>query len=285
MCHDDQAVRPPAGCRRVVIPRDECRDRRCELLGECRSVGGGLETDFRVDRQRGQFLARFPSASHQAADFADDARRQGNQIAGRQRARAATRICRDWTKSDWRHDVRGAAGDHDALGESAPKPLLGHLHQAMRFERSQVVVDFLAGNSQACGERRGRGGFDQRRQKLALHGFDRNRRRGRILDDVHVEHAHNQTIDRFLVILDKYILSNDGCAARFPKGHGRETSHRGKEEGHPDLSALDDPARFPNWAGHTSPDYYEHRDVDQARARAVHALERVGLNVMVEAVA
>ena len=145
MCHDDQAVRPPAGCRRVVIPRDECRDRLCQLLGECRAVGGGLETNFRVDRQRGQFLARFPSASHQAADFADDARRQGNQIAGRQRARAATRIRRDWTKSDWRHDVRGAAGDHDTLGESAPKPLLGHLHQAMRFERSQVVVDFWRG--------------------------------------------------------------------------------------------------------------------------------------------
>ena len=32
------------------------------------------------------------------------------------------------------------------------------------------------------------------------------------------------------------------------------------------------------------PDYYEHRDVDQ-RARAVHALERLGVKVTVEAVA
>ena len=100
----------------------------------------------------------------------------------------------------------------------------------MRFERSQVVVDFLAGNSQACGECRGRGGFDQRRQKLALHGFDRNRRRGRILDDVHVEHAHNQTIDRFYCqYLTNYIV-NGGCAARFPNGHGRETWHWGKKK-------------------------------------------------------
>ena len=33
------------------------------------------------------------------------------------------------------------------------------------------------------------------------------------------------------------------------------------------------------------PDYYEHRDVDQARACAVHAFERVGFNVMVPEVA
>jgi hypothetical protein len=33
------------------------------------------------------------------------------------------------------------------------------------------------------------------------------------------------------------------------------------------------------------PDYYEHRDVDRARARAVHALERLGVKVTVEAVA
>ena len=59
----------------------------------------------------------------------------------------------------------------------------------------------------------------------------------------------------------------------------------GQEEGHPDLSELDVPAGFLNWAGHTSPDYYAHRDVDQARASAVHALERVGLNVMVPEVA
>ncbi len=33
------------------------------------------------------------------------------------------------------------------------------------------------------------------------------------------------------------------------------------------------------------PDYYEHRDVDRASARAVHALERIGVKVTVEAVA
>ena len=33
------------------------------------------------------------------------------------------------------------------------------------------------------------------------------------------------------------------------------------------------------------PDYYEHRDVDQARACAVHALEHLGVKVTVEAVA
>ena len=32
-------------------------------------------------------------------------------------------------------------------------------------------------------------------------------------------------------------------------------------------------------------DYYEHRDVDRARARAIHALERLGVKVTVEAVA
>ena len=75
-----------------------------------------------------------------------------------------------------------------------------------------------------------------------------------------------------------------GCAARFLKATGGRRG-TGAREGHPDLSELDDPARFLNWAGHTSPDYYEHRDVDQARACAVHALERVGLNVMVPEVA
>jgi hypothetical protein len=33
------------------------------------------------------------------------------------------------------------------------------------------------------------------------------------------------------------------------------------------------------------PDYYEYGDVDRARARAVHALERLGVKVTVEAVA
>jgi hypothetical protein len=33
------------------------------------------------------------------------------------------------------------------------------------------------------------------------------------------------------------------------------------------------------------PDYYEHRDVDRAKARAVHALERLGVKVTGEAVA
>jgi hypothetical protein len=32
------------------------------------------------------------------------------------------------------------------------------------------------------------------------------------------------------------------------------------------------------------PDYYEHRDVDRARARAVHAPEPLGVKVTVEAV-
>jgi transposase len=33
------------------------------------------------------------------------------------------------------------------------------------------------------------------------------------------------------------------------------------------------------------PDYYEHRDVDRAKASSVHALERLGVKVTVEAVA
>lgn len=32
------------------------------------------------------------------------------------------------------------------------------------------------------------------------------------------------------------------------------------------------------------PDYYEHRDVDRVRASAVHALERLGVKVTVDAV-
>ena len=69
----------------------------------------------------------------------------------------------------------------------------------MGFEGAQVVVELLARDPEARGERRGRGRAGQLGEEPAPDGVEGDRRGGRIVDDVDVEHGTSLALTNFLV--------------------------------------------------------------------------------------
>ena len=68
----------------------------------------------------------------------------------------------------------------------------------MRLERSQVVVDLLAGQPDAFGEHRRRTWLRELGQQARAHRIECDDRSSRVLDELDVQHGPQRTTDKLL---------------------------------------------------------------------------------------
>src|SRR4029453_8985860 len=106
------------------------------------------EPNLRVQGQSCQALVEILGPAEESADFSNNARRQGDEIARRKTVDLAGRMARmsrdcDRSHRAWRHDVGSGGRNHQAFCQAAPLPLLGNADQVVRLESSQMVVDLL----------------------------------------------------------------------------------------------------------------------------------------------
>ena len=94
----------------------------------------------------------------------------------------------DRTQGARRNDVGSGRRHEQPFGQAAPLAFLCQPHQPVRFQRVQVVVDFLPSQADPRGQRRRRGGRGQLREESTPHGLQRDCSRCRIFDDLDVEH-------------------------------------------------------------------------------------------------
>ena len=130
---DDEAVRSPVV---VVVAGGEVEHRGGQLVGERGAVLGGAEADLGVDGHRGQALARPLGPPGEAADLADHAPGEGDQVAGREPVGGLLGVGRPLAERGRRDDVAGGGGLQHPLGDAAVLALLGQLDEAVRLERA-----------------------------------------------------------------------------------------------------------------------------------------------------
>ncbi len=102
------------------------------------------------------------------------ARARAGELSGRGGALPLSRPFGEWSYGPERDQVGGGGGDQQPLGEPAPAPLAGGLDQTVRLERAQVVVDLLARQPHALGQRRRGGGLVQLAQQPRPDGVGRD---------------------------------------------------------------------------------------------------------------
>src|SRR5580698_2158612 len=145
----------------VMITGRELSDCGGEFAAELRALGGRSEADLGVDGERGEALAGFARAGSEFADFADDTRRQRDEIARRQAVAAAPGVGRRGAHGGGGHYIRRRGGFHQALRDAAPLAFAGWAHQVVALQGAQVVVHFLAWKGEARGKGGGRSGLRQ----------------------------------------------------------------------------------------------------------------------------
>ncbi len=171
------------------------------VLNAARSVADRKRTSVSTAR----VARRLPVSvrtTHKVAHLANDACAQGDEIARGQPVDSPIRIRGDRAQGARRHDVGRGRRHEQPFRQPAPLAFLGQPHQPVRLQRVQVVVDFLPGQADPRGQRRRRGGHDQLGEESTPHGLQRHRRRGRIIDDLDVEHEA-------MVVLTTFIVNNE----------------------------------------------------------------------------
>jgi hypothetical protein len=190
-------MRAAAGSGRIVVLRNQSRDGLGEFVAESRAVRRRPETNVGIDRQGRQAFARLFRATNQIAHLADDPRAQGDEIARGQPVDFPIRIRGDRAESARRHDVGRGRRHEQPFRQPAPLAFLGQPHEPVRLQRVQVVVDFLPSQADPRGQRGRRGGHGQLGQESTPRGLQSRRRRGRIVDDLDVEHEAMVCVDNF----------------------------------------------------------------------------------------
>lgn len=171
-----------------MIARGKRSDGFGKFFTEGGAVGGGTEADHCVDRERGQTLVQFFGAAQQAADFANDARGKSDQVAGGESIGVAVGIDADGTHRGGRDHIGRCRGDEQALNQATPVALFGDGDQAVSFEGAEVVVNFLAGNSQLRSEHGGGGRLGEMREDPRADRIERDGGCGGIVDDFNGKH-------------------------------------------------------------------------------------------------
>ena len=117
-----------------------------EVVGERHLLIGGAETDLGVDAQRREELALGIRPAREGSDLAHDACAQRDEVTGRETVGRACRVGRlgGLAQRGGGDHIGGGGGHEQPLGEPAVTPGAGLLHQTVRLERAQVVVDLLA---------------------------------------------------------------------------------------------------------------------------------------------
>jgi Aldo/keto reductase family len=151
-----QPMRPPTGCRSIVITAGKGCDCLGQVAGECGAVSGRGEPDLGIDGQRGEVFVRLARAPPKITDLAHDTRTECHQIAGGQAILAARGVRCHATEDPWRYGIGSGACYHQALGQPTPRPRVGDLDQPVLFQHPQVIVDPLSLQAKPCSECRGR---------------------------------------------------------------------------------------------------------------------------------
>jgi hypothetical protein len=199
MRDEDNAMIAAAWGGFVLITRDERGDGFGELFAERGAIHWGTKANHGVDRQCGQALVQLFRFAQQAADFANDARGERDQVACGKAIRVAVGIDTDRSHRGGRHHIRGCGGDEQALGESAPLALFGDSDQAMSFERAEVIVDSLAGNSELRSKHGSRSGLGETRKDAGADRVQRDGRGGGIVDDFDGKHEEIRPLTKLFV--------------------------------------------------------------------------------------
>ena len=159
-------------------------------LKAARSAADRKRITVSIDRVGKRFSVSF-GTSQQCLHLAHDAGGKREEIAGGKAVGAAVRVGGDGAHGARRDDVRCGAGHHEALGEPSPLTLFRDADQLVGFERPQMIVDLLTRDAHSGGEGGGGGGFGQFREQAAAHRFERDHRRGRIVNDFDCQHPRN----------------------------------------------------------------------------------------------
>ena len=136
--------------------------------------------------------SRLPAAvarPGEVADLAHGAAGEGDEVAGRQAVGGGLGIHGGLAQRSRRDDVAGRRRLQEAFGDAAVLAHVGKDDEPMRFESVQVVVDLLAGNADASGERRRRRRLGELTEQSCPDRVEGDRCRSGILDDLDVVHA------------------------------------------------------------------------------------------------
>ena len=177
MRDDDQAMRAAAGGGFIVVLRNEFRDGFGEFVAESRPLRRRSEANLGIHRQCRETFARLVRTANEIADLADDACAQGDEIARGQLIDFPIRIRGDRAQGARRNDVGSGRRHEQPFCQPAPLAFLDQLHEPVRFQRVQVVGDFLPGQADPRGQRRCRGGRGQLREESTPHGLQSHCRR------------------------------------------------------------------------------------------------------------
>ena len=147
-----------------------------------------METDLGIQRESGEPLPGLAGTTCEMAHLAHDARGERDQVAGRKPVARAPGVARQRAERGRADQVRPGGGHQPTLGQPAPLALPGDLHETVLFERPEVVVDVLPGESYARRECRRRDRFGHFREQPGPLRVQSHRGGARLFDDRDIEH-------------------------------------------------------------------------------------------------